>query len=848
MPGFLRNLRIDALSFWIGFLVATLLWYFLRNLRGYWPRFREYLKERSEAIKQRNSSGLEDRLRKEVLRKAQSMHLAWMLSPLDELLVEPRLLAPPPRIEPGGMLPPEEILSYAVSYLPDWPELPARSRETTVSLVEAVQTNIPIAVVGHPGSGKTVALAHLASLIARRDRQAGELADLFPALLHVADLTLPEKETDDPLNAIISVMTAMAPVYLLPQTPGFIRTAFKTGRAILLIDGIDDLTTGQLKLITPYLQQFHKEYPAVRMVVTASLDYLDGLSDLGFVPLPLAGWSDIQFSSFLKRWETLWMTVILPEVLHQDPKEAVDPVLLNYWLISESAFFSPLEMTLKTWAAYAGDSRGPRAVDAIEAYLRRLSPDPKARPALEKLAIQMAMTGQPVIDRGNAGALVAEFEPAEVVTEPSDTTLPPTSTEDRPPSQAKDAKKGPAIQRILPGLIGSGLLIEHLEDRLTFVHPVVAGYLAGRSLSTSANLPVLMAQPSWSGRSLALHYHASQEDATGALTALLQDSEEPLYHGVFAAARWLKEAPASAGWRSILMRRLAEIIQKETMPMSVRQRALAGLVISADPSIVVLFRQIIQTRSQNLRQLGALGLGLVQETKSIPDLIALLTDLTPQVRYAACLALMMLCPARAAIDALTNALSHGDEDLRRAAAESLARIPSIGHPILKKLSTSEDLLVRRAIVYGLIHIDQPWAVEILEKMTIEDGQWVVRNAASQAMEVLQHRSLRLPRILPPPYESPWLITFAGKLGTGISHGDPATDLILKALKTGNEEERIASLSYLSRLDDPAVMAAIIGALYTDIDPVRETAYEALASMAARGLPILSPSKAGIKVG
>ena len=83
---------------------------------------------------------------------------------------------------------------------------------------------------------------------------------------------------------------------------------------------------------------------------------------------------------------------------------------------------------------------------------------------------------------------------------------------------------------------------------------------------------------------------------------------------------------------------------------------------------------------------------------------------------------------------MAQTLLHADEDLRRAAAKSLANDPKEGHAMLKDGVTMEDILLRRAIVYGLGRVDEPWSTELLQKMRVEDEQWVVRNSANEVLE------------------------------------------------------------------------------------------------------------------
>jgi hypothetical protein len=123
-------------------------------------------KERREVAKTRRASGLEDNHRRITLRRAQGMHLASSIFSLDEILQEPRLIAPPARVEPGVVGIQEDIISQTLPYMPAWPELAAMYRAPTIGVAEAIAGGSNLVFVGAAGTGKTVALAYLASLAA----------------------------------------------------------------------------------------------------------------------------------------------------------------------------------------------------------------------------------------------------------------------------------------------------------------------------------------------------------------------------------------------------------------------------------------------------------------------------------------------------------------------------------------------------------------------------------------------------------------------------------------------------------------------------------------------------------
>jgi HEAT repeat protein len=226
-------------------------------------------------------------------------------------------------------------------------------------------------------------------------------------------------------------------------------------------------------------------------------------------------------------------------------------------------------------------------------------------------------------------------------------------------------------------------------------------------------------------------------------------------------------------------------------------------------------------------------------------LSALLSTQSPNVRRAACLALVSI-GTTTAMDHVASALLHGDENLRRAAAEALANHPGEGYAMLKEAAVmKEDLLVRRSSAFGLGRISEPWADELLNQMETGDDQWAVRNAATEVLENLHRLNPYIPQRLPPPTESPWIIAFAGKQGLGVSPDKPPTDLLLMALKSGTEDERLAALAYLRMMPVEGVFGALFQAMYGGEPSLRETAFQALSEMAARGVDVPDPVQFGV---
>lgn len=850
MPMF--NFAIDPISFFVGFVAASIFWWLMKQARPMWNEMIAGMKEQREVAQARKTNSVEENHRRITLRQAQGMHLAAPLFALDEILQEPLLVAPPQVIEPGTPPKFEDIVSQTLPYMPGWPEIAAVYHAQTITLPQALSGNTNIVIIGQPGVGKTVALAHIASLAANRSEKLEALKDAVPFLYHVADLKLPIADPKDVLNPLIDAAAEHAPLLDQPRLPAFIQNVFKNGNALLLIDGFDEIAPESQQVFTEYFKMLIQNYPKTRIVTSGAPEYLDGLISLGFSPLTLMTWSARDNEKFINQWGELWSRTVALEAWTQDGPEQVDPFLLNVWLGADNANLSPFELTLKAWGAYAGDSLGPHVLQSIATHIRRIAPANTPLAALETLAMQVVTNVQPVFDPRVARAWVKSFEVIEEKVEGETTEATDVTVEGTPEPEDTSAKqqKGKKVEKVATpssGLLGkmvsSGLLVAYPNNKMRFVHPVFAGYLAGRALINYNVEEDILNQPDWSGKYLALRYFAAHGDASKLVQALLGFSRLPMHRPLFAAARWLRDAPRNAPWRGKLFGALAAILQTEGIPLNLRGQAMAAFVVSNDPSAMALFRQFSTTLAFELVHLAALGSGAMRDPKAVQPLEHAVSAPSQSVRHAACMALVSI-GTNDALETVAHTLLNGDENIRRAAAEALANDPGEGHAMLREGITINDILLRRAVAYGLGRVNEPWAVEALQKIQIEDDQWVVRNAATEVLDSKTSEGSRAPRKLKAPSASPWLIEFAGKQGMGISPGVPATDILLLALKSDDPDTRLAALPYLKFTPNEGVITQLYSAMYKDDPELREAAYNILWELGTSGVKLPHPNQYG----
>ncbi len=844
--------RFDRISFWLGFLAASLVWWLFSRVRPYLPLWREQVRRAWRAFSQRNLAAVEDQLRRETLRQAQRQHLAAPIFALDEILVQPWLLLPPESQNsstPSNQLP---IAGQILPYLPDWPELVASYSVPRITPAQALQSGRHIAIIGQPGAGKTVALAHLASQVARHDAVLGSYAAAVPLFMHVLDLDLQLPEGQDPLQNLTRAVTSKVSVVMQPQVARTIRTIFRDRQRliVLLLDGLDELPIVDFQAATTYLSSLLQKYPQLQVVTTASPDYLGDLTQAHFLPLSLTGWSTTQRSQFTRRWGELWTTQLLPEIKKHTQFSPLEPVLIENWLAAETGYSSPLEWTLRVWGAHTGDLQGGNLLDTLLAHIVRFLPEPAFLTALQEIARQMVMNQTASLTFGEMERLLSESKIASQSgaldqsssPDPQSDQGPSGGNPKKPPKKSRRELTASQGETILAGLIQGGILVEHAGDRLSFSSPVLLGLLAGLHV-TPEDCEKLVQNLEWPVNTQTLQFAAAISNHPAWVNSLLAEDSAPLHWPLLLIARWLHPAPQDANWRGTVMRKLVTTLQEIDLPFSMMARVIAAFYQSRDPSIEKLFHQLLGSRSQLIRRAALLGCGAVGAPALFNDLVTHLADAQSEVRETACLAIAAI-PGEAALKALVEILLSGDEEIRQAAAESLVLNQSDGYKVLEEAAFTDDLLARRAAVFGLSRIGENWAREVLEKMAVEDGQWVVRSAAAEALEALQKNSPALPALPPKPSEAGWLITFASKLGMGIQPDQPATDVLLMVLKSGSIEEQIAALQYLREQPDEAVVGEIYHLLTGKMPEVQEAALQAFwwLKISGRKLPALTVFK------
>lgn len=788
--------QFDPLSALIGAAVVALLvglmYAFRSRLRQVWGvvaaafvKFMNYMR-----------AGADENYRRLVAEKVQAFVIPAHAASLEALFVEPRLFVP---LRSSQSL--SEASAMAV-------------RPRLMPLHQTLEGHPRLIILGGSGMGKTAALGYLALVCAtaferdeRRRVDPGSMPESvwkrLPLYIVLSAMDWGEanqeqegiggeegaevetegakvprsNEPNDLIRAAVSAVDGGA------GYAGALRQYLESGRAIVLVDGWDDLTPYQRERAAAWLDESAVAWAGNIWLVAVGTRGYASLTEVGFVSLQLAPWDGIQVEAFAKRW----VEACAPEEKSSSLLHGLESGLQRVARLGAS----PLELTL--WAfVYLADRQMPGGRAALFGRALDLLLDEQSHQEEPWwLAACHAALGQVALELQQGGRSVVGGEEIEAAIEAA---LPPH--EERPVR---------AVSRVFQALTGKrGLFRPVGSHRYTFVHPLWQTYLAARQLVAfePGTLIEWLENPQWSE---VFHFYAELGDMGSLVETWLRTPDDVFYTRLCTLGSWIGAAPEGTAWREGAMAILARAFLQPSTRAPTRQALADALAMTGVSGVAYFLKQALKRPDAEVRTAAVLGLSRVAREADMAIFEAALADEDALVREATVRAL-----ARFGIDAakrrLATVLLEGDDELRPVAAAALARCGEEGVDLLHELADSGDVMTRRAVVSGLAQIG---ARDTLEKMAREDGQWIVRTAATAALEDLeaQEKSPGAPP-LPDIEQLPWLISWAATLGEGVGLGDAALQMLRRALAEGDTQIRLAAvqaLIWVGRPDDIQVL-------------------------------------------
>ena len=818
---FLRSWQFESISFWIGFLLAAFLGFMLYRLRNRISNFREAMGESYRTAVEALTTTSAQGYRNDLMQWAQSAHIASHLFALEEILLPPRILIHPPPVDPEQT--PEYDAPALFPFTPDWPQLAIAYGASNIPAPQLLSLKSHTLLVGLPGAGKTTVLAALILEWLRKSALTGTPAADLPRALFYAnahDLALPAP-SKDAVTPLVPAVQYYAASLSASQIPSYIKGSLRAEGSVVLLDAVDELTYDGQDAVREWVREFLAQFPKTRLIVTIAPEETAFWRPLGFAVASPAPWLPADHRQFMEQWGARWQEIIVSD---RKSAEKPDPALLIGWISRQTFGLSPLDISLRTWSAFSGDLQGTTAASDQQAYISRHLPD-AAEEAMAQVTRAMIVENYSTPTRKQVESALALAWPH------SEQSLPP-------------------VEDFFDDMVECGVLRRRPAGRVSFGHLSVAARLAARAAGKESNLNAFFAAARSPLSDLTAQALSATTDVSTLVSAVLTAGTRrpegeagaggqmpPVVEDgwkLLKVSAWLRDAPPTAGWRVEVFRRLMKSVRTPNQPFPLRARSLCAFLASRDASASQLFRQILTTEDADLeaRILAALGLGAMSDPTAIELLAKQMETDSRDLRWAGALALGHIA-THAAIDTLGQVLLQGEDDLRRAAAEALSLDPIEGHGILREAIQDAELLVRRAAVFGLARTGQAWALEILERVQSEDGQWAVKSAAAQAVERLHGEAENPLPVPPPPHNLPWLVAFATERKTGLAPGLPALTMLQRVIREGEPRQRAAAVETLANLGDRDLIQDICMGLSDTESSVRSLAFEGLWALRTR---------------
>lgn len=690
---------------------------------------------------------------------------------------------------------------------------------------------------------------------------------ILPVYIHLANVNLSGFRGDvDPAEPLVRAVQYQLSRITGKVMPRNLYQRLNKGQALILIDGLDDLPEDDQQPKLAWLQAFIEQYKRNYIIVSGPTQGYGRLADIGLTPVFLRPWSDLDIENAVNNWSIAW-----PKLLGGGRRRRGTTMPENR-LIAQAAeqnrALSPLEITLKTWSIFGQDSDLDDYESWLRGYITRHLPE---NMALGVVLPQMAKAAALQLNEGYitparleailAGDLSASGEQSSTQDEAGlqhdydaifDTAkddnldelfateedeFNEAAAQPAKPAEKAAAKKPASAQKevvklskevaqLISALHKSGLLVMQLGGRYQFRHVFIAAYLASLTLeqATDAQIIAAAAHPTWSQ---ALAYGSMHTAIDAAVAERLSFPADILQNHLLEISRWLAYAGQKAAWRGQILKQLGNLLVAPHQYSLVRERIVAALVGTRDSNILKILRVAAQHENPDLRRLAALGFGAFGDADSIVEISNLLRDKVVDVQLSAALSLSAIGTDEA-LETMATVLTEPKSELqRRVITESFAAIPEEGYPVLYDAINHEDMMLRRAAIFGLSRIKTAWALVAIYRAFLEDQEYYVRDAAQQVFLDMQIGKDVLIKNYPRPQSIHWLMDWFRRQGVEMPAEMQPEEILVSALQEGDQAIRTLSALAIGQLGLEHLTAALYTALRDREAPVRDTAHRAL---------------------
>jgi hypothetical protein len=342
---------------------------------------------------------------------------------------------------------------------------------------------------GRAGGGKTTILQWIAVRAALRDftEAAAVFNGYIPFFLRLreyADGRLPLPQPEEFLDKVASL--------LAPEAGSWPREQLKAGRALVLVDGVDEVPEARRAAVLDWLRELTGLFPNVRYIVTTRPKALEdgALRDAGFVQVNLEPMDPPLIRVFIEQWHA---------AMREFQKDADSLARLDQCrnrlvsTLDDDRFLSELANTpllagLICALNHHLNAQLPRRRSEIfEKALSMFHERDRKRGVPEGLSLDLDATNHLL---GDLALWMVRNSQIEVAAEDAAGTVAADSARGRLRQSAMSLPTRPSSDAPLYEhlLLRSGVLREPTEGRVNFVHRTFQEYLAAKALIRTDNI------------------------------------------------------------------------------------------------------------------------------------------------------------------------------------------------------------------------------------------------------------------------------------------------------------------------------------------------------------------------
>ncbi|MDP2895590.1 MAG: HEAT repeat domain-containing protein [bacterium] len=735
-----------------------------------------------------------------------------------------------------------------------------REKSRVVEVAEALATNPRAVILGDPGAGKSTLLKYITLAYATSPQPAREhfrvLESRTPILVSVAALS------KDPNGLLAHIASEIEKAALSAQTTEVVRNDIESGRAIILLDGLDELLTMSDRLqMAKQIQSFVAAHPKNAYIISSRIiGYNDAPVGPNFNELTVEPFDDPAIETFSKKW-----SIALENLARGDSPEAIrkgeqagkdlhEAIIRNPGVRSLAR--NPLMLTILSLIHRQGKKMPSRRVELYAQCTKTLIESWSQARDISGIPAGEALDERDILDVLCPVAFRMHCDyPSGVIPAKELRKVMIKAMMDGGGTDEKIAEReAESLLEVMKRQ--SGLIAERGQNAYGFLHLTFQEYLTAKHVAMDRD-------KIWKRLRPVLHHPRWREVVlltAGCLAVLMEDPqgceglinemrnagsplENVLHRDLLLSLECicddLRISPAAQLdvvkqgidlWRTTASGqfndRLLELLSRVS-PGQARTQVDDHFVTRLTDSDVYV----------RLRAAKALGRFRQASPEVVSALVKSLTDSDEYVRFVAARALGRLGQASPeVVSALVKSLTDSDQYVRRAAAEALGSLgeasPEVVSTLVKSLTDSDEYVRRRAAeALGSLGQASPEVLSALVK-SLEDSKKYVRARAAVALGRLGLAGAEVVSALVESLkDSDEVVPYAAAWALGSLAGT-SSDVVLalvKSLKDSDELVRRRAAEALARLGEasPEVVSALMNSL-TDSDGfVRVVASRAL---------------------